>query len=224
MSAAARARQALIDTALAMNASGINQGMSGNLSLRCGEGFLITPSGMEYTRCGPGDMVAMDLDGGWTGARKPSSEWRFHRDIYTARADAGAVLHAHSPWAASLACTERGQRHGIPAFHYMVALAGGRDIRCAAYHTFGTQALSDAALAALDGRRACLLGNHGLLVLAADLPAALALAVEVENLARGYCQALMVGEPLLLDDAEMDRVLEKFKGYGAKAQRAPRDD
>ncbi len=224
MSAEQRLRQALIDSALAMNASGLNQGMSGNLSQRCGAGFLITPSGMDYARCRPEDMVAMDLDGGWSGARKPSSEWRFHRDIYAARDDAGAVLHAHSPWCTSLACTERGQREGIPAFHYMVALAGGRDIRCAAYHTFGTQALSDAALAALDGRRACLLGNHGLLVLERDLQRALALAVEVENLARGYCQALMVGEPVLLDDAEMERVLEKFKSYGANAQQAAHGD
>lgn len=208
-------RQQLIDTALAMNASGINQGMAGNLSLRVDDGFLITPSGMRYDRCEPEDMVLMDLAGDWQGERKPSSEWRFHRDIYAAREDAGAVLHAHSPWSTTLACLHK----GIPAFHYMVAMAGGKDIRCASYETFGTQELSDAALEALTDRKACLLGNHGLLVLESNLEKALSLAIEVENLARCYCQALAIGEPAILGDEEMSRVLEKFKGYGSNAQR-----
>ena len=207
-------RRELIATAREMNRSGINQGTSGNLSLRCGDGLLITPSGMPYERLEPADIVFLEQDGGDTpvaaGPRKPSSEWRIHRDVYRARPDALAILHAHPVHCAALACLRR----PLPAFHYMVAVAGGRDIRCAPYATFGTQALSDHVLAALEGRRACLMANHGLLCLGPDLRSALALAVEVETLARTYLQCLSVGEPVVLDDAEMERVLEKFKGYG----------
>jgi L-fuculose-phosphate aldolase len=152
----------------------------------------------------------MDLDGRWFGRRRPSSEWRFHRDIFKSRRDVDAIVHTHSPRATALACTGR----GIPAFHYMVAVAGGRDIRCAGYCTFGTQELSDAALAALTDRRACLLANHGVIAVGTDLPAAIALADEVENLALQYCAALSLGEVRILDDAEMYRVVEKFHSYG----------
>jgi L-fuculose-phosphate aldolase len=152
----------------------------------------------------------MEMDGRWFGHRRPSSEWRFHRDIFTSRADVRAIVHTHSRSATALACSGR----GIPAFHYMVAVAGGADIRCAPYHTFGTQALSDAAVAALDGRLACLLANHGMIAVGADLPGALALAGEVENLAAQYCAALAVGEVRILDEGEMLRVLEKFRTYG----------
>jgi L-fuculose-phosphate aldolase len=204
-------RRQLIDTALEMNRCGLNQGTSGNLSARHEDGLLITPSGVPYADLGPDDIVFMDLaSGDWAGPRPPSSEWRFHRDVYRARSDAQAILHAHPVHCAALACL----RSGIPAFHYMVAAAGGRDIRCAPYATFGTQELSDHAVAALAGRRACLMANHGLLCLAGDLPGALALAVEVETLAHSYLQCLAAGEPVLLDDAEMDRVIEKFKSYG----------
>jgi L-fuculose-phosphate aldolase len=207
-------RRELIATAREMNRTGINQGTSGNLSLRCGDGLLITPSGMPYERLEPADIVFLPLDGGDTpiaaGPRKPSSEWRIHRDVYRARPEALALLHAHPVHCAALACLRR----PLPAFHYMVAVAGGRDIRCAPYATFGTQALSDHVLAALEGRRACLMANHGLLCLGPDLRSALALAVEIEALARTYLQCLSVGEPVVLDDAEMERVLEKFKGYG----------
>lgn len=212
----AELREELIATALEMNRSGINQGTSGNLSLRSGEGMLITPSGVPYDRLEPADVVFLPLDCGDApiaeGPRKPSSEWRIHRDVYRARPEALAILHAHPVHCAALACLRR----PLPAFHYMVAVAGGRDVRCAPYATFGTQALSDHVLAALEGRRACLMANHGLLCLGADLSSALALAVEVEALARTYLQCLSVGEPIVLDDAEMDRVLEKFKDYGAR--------
>lgn len=203
-------REQLIETAVAMNASGINRGTSGNLSARTDGGFLITPSGINYAELAVEDIVAMDLKGEWAGSTKPSSEWRFHRDIYRNRADAWAIVHAHPVFCATLACLGR----PIPAFHYMVAVAGGRDIRCAAYATFGTQELSDHVLAALTGRKACLMANHGLVCLEHDLPRALSLAIEIEQLAQAYHQCLTVGEPVILDDLEMARVLEKFQHYG----------
>jgi L-fuculose-phosphate aldolase len=209
-----RVRAAVVATALAMNARGINRGKSGNVSARfvhAGfDGFLVTPTGLPYERTTPDDIVAMTLDGEARGTRLPSSEWRFHRDIYVARPDANAVVHTHAPFATTLACLHR----GIPAFHYMVAVAGGRDIRCAPYATFGTQQLSDHALAALEGRRACLLANHGMIAIGAALDAALALAVEVETLAEMYWRALQIGDPVPLPDAEMDVVLERFRTYG----------
>ena len=209
-SAATALRQAVIDTALTMNAQGINQGTSGNVSARWGDGLLITPSGMPYDRLVPDSVVHLTMDGFHDGPLSPSSEWRFHRDILAARPEVGAIVHTHSPHATTLACLGR----PIPAFHYMVAVAGGTDIRCAPYATFGTQALSDHALAALDGRAACLLANHGMIATGPDLEKALALAVEVETLAGMYWRALQIGEPVLLDGAEMSRVLEKFKSYG----------
>ena len=207
-------RRAVVATALAMNARGINRGKSGNVSARLRaadfDGFVVTPTGLPYEETGPDDIVPMTLDGQATGSRLPSSEWRFHRDIYRARGDVNAVVHTHAPFATTLACHSR----GIPAFHYMVAVAGGRDIRCAPYATFGTQALSDHVLAALDGRKACLLAHHGMIAVGLSLPEALALAVEVETLAEIYWRALAMGEPEALTDAEMDVVLDKFKTYG----------
>jgi len=205
-------RRQLIDTAIAMNASGLNQGTSGNLSTRCGEGFLITPSGMDYAGLVTDDLVEMDLDGNPRGAREPSSEWRFHAAIYRHRPEANAVLHAHPVHCSALACLGK----GIPAFHYMVAVAGGRDIRCAEYATFGTPALSDNVVKALEGRKACLMAHHGLTCFETDLPRALALAVEVENLAQVYCRILAIGDARVLDDDEMDRVLDKFRSYGVQ--------
>ncbi len=211
-------RQSVIETALAMNAAGINRGKSGNVSARWRagvfDGFLVTPSGLAYDRTTPADIVAVTLEGEAHGTRAPSSEWRFHRDIYAGRADAQAVVHTHSTYATSLACLRR----GIPAFHYMVAVAGGHDIRCAPYATFGTQALSDHAIAALEGRHACLLANHGVIAIGATLERALALAVEVESLAQMYWVALQAGEPAILDDEEMRVVLEKFATYGQPAR------
>jgi L-fuculose-phosphate aldolase len=200
----------LIETAIAINTSDINRGTSGNLSIRTENGFLITPSGMDYKELVPEDIVAMNFEGEWKGSNAPSSEWRIHRDIYRQREDALAILHAHPTFCATLACL----RKPIPAVHYMVAVAGGKDIRCSPYATFGTQELSDHVLTALEDRKACLMANHGMVCLGRDLPGALALPIEVEQLAQVYYQSLVAGEPVVLDDAEMERVLEKFKGYG----------
>ena len=212
-------RSAVIATALAMNARGINRGKSGNVSARWRgqdfDGFIVTPTGLAYDQTMPEDIVPVTLGGHARGARLPSSEWRFHRDIYHARPETNAIVHTHAPFATTLACHSR----GIPAFHYMVAVGGGRDIRCAPYATFGTQALSDHVVAALDGRRACLLAHHGMIAIGASLPDALALAVEVETLAEIYWRALSIGEPEVLTDAEMDVVLKKFATYG-QPQRA----
>jgi L-ribulose-5-phosphate 4-epimerase len=207
-------RHQVIDVAQRMTRMGLNRGTSGNVSARLPGGFLVTPSGMEPERLHPADIVAVDLDGECVGRRKPSSEWRFHRDLYRSRPEVGAVVHTHAPFCTTLAVLGR----GIPAFHYMVAMLGGRDIRCAAYATYGTQELSDHALAALDGRKGCLLANHGMLAVGRDLEDALAMAVELETLAEQYWRALQIGAPVLLPDDEMDRVIEKFKGYGRNAQ------
>jgi L-fuculose-phosphate aldolase len=196
MSAALRNR--LLETARRMNASGINSGTSGNLSARLDGGMLITPSGMDYAAMQAADLVTVSADGEWAEGCRPSSEWRFHRDIYRAFPEAQAIVHAHPVHCTALACLRR----SIPAFHYTVAIAGGEDIRCA-----------DHVLRALEGRRACLLANHGLVCHGADPPSALALAIEVENLARTFCQCLALGEPVILDRDEMARVLEKFRDY-----------
>jgi len=200
-----------------MNRVGINQGTAGNVSVRIPEGLLITPSGLEYERMKPADIVAIDGTGRPSGAGTPSSEWRFHFDIMKSRADAGAVLHAHPPFCTALACLGL----EIPAFHYMVAVAGGDSIRCAPYATFGTQTLSDNALRALDERKACLLANHGMICVADGLDEALNLAIEVETLAQQYCRALQIGTPRILPADEMRTVLEKFRTYGGL--RAPPD-
>jgi L-fuculose-phosphate aldolase len=205
-------RRKVLDTARALAEAGLNKGASGNVSARCGEGFLVTPSGLSYEKTLASDIVRVALDGTFEGPRAPSSEWRFHRDIYVARAEAGAVVHAHSPFATALACLER----DIPAFHYMIARFGGSTVRCAPYATFGTQALSEQALAALTGRNACLLGHHGMLVFGADLDRALDLAVELETLCEQYWRALQIGEPTSLPEDEMAVVLEKFKTYGVQ--------
>lgn len=223
------ARAAIVEAARRMNALGINSGRAGNVSMRWhrgGEvGLLITPSALAYDAMTLDDLVWLPLavpvgedveaeqPARFDGSRQPSSEWRLHRDTYSSRADAGAIVHAHAPFATTLACLPRIHAEGIPAFHYMVAVAGGDDIRCAPYAMFGTRALSDAARAALQGRRACLLAQHGLVALAGTLEGALELAVEVESLARVYWQALQVGEPALLDAAAMALVHARFGRY-----------
>jgi len=207
-------RQEVIATALAMNTAGINVNKSGNVSARARRGatagFVVTPTAVPYEDLATGDLAFVSLGGAAQGGLEPSSEWRFHRDIYAARPEFAAIVHTHSAHATALACHGR----GIPAFHYMVAVAGGADIRCAPYATFGTQALSDHAVTALEGRRACLLAHHGVIACGASLDQALALAIEIEHLARVYLAALAVGEPPQLDAAEMERVLEKFRHYG----------
>ena len=165
---------------------------------------------MAYDRLVPDDIVYVGMDGSAQGRLMPSSEWRMHLDIYAARPEAGAVLHAHSTFATALSCLRR----DIPAFHYMVAVAGGVDIKCSDYALFGTQALSDTMLTALNERRACLLGTHGMICFHDDLDKTLWLAVEVETLAKQYWHACLAGEPVLLSDAQMSEVLEKFQHYG----------
>jgi L-fuculose-phosphate aldolase len=210
-------RLAIVKTARRMNALGINRGKSGNVSARIEGGFLITPSALPYDETEPEDVVAVDEAGAAHGRRKPSSEWRFHRDIYAARSDAAAIVHTHSPFATTLACLDR----GIPAFHYMIAVAGGSDIRCAPYATFGTQELSDHAVRALEGRKACLLSHHGMIAIGGSLPTTLALAVEVETLAEMYWRALQVGEPRILDEREMQEVIARFGDYSSSARNPP---
>lgn len=202
----------VLSTARAMNDSGINRGSAGNVSARSADGFVITPTGMAYESCAAADMVHLGLDGSVSAStpRKPSSEWRFHRDIYAAHPEAGAVVHTHSPFATALACQEQ----GVPAFHYMVARFGGSEVRCAAYATFGTQELSDAIIAALDGRCGCLMAHHGMVVFGRDAQQALALAVELETLCEQYWRVLQLGVPKLLSAAEMESVLAKFASYG----------
>lgn len=200
----------VLETAQAMNASGINRGASGNVSARWGEGFIVTPTGMPYEQCASEDMVYVDFDGSPHGKRKPSSEWRFHRDIYQAYPEAGAVVHTHASFATSLACMDV----EIPPFHYMIARFGGDSVRCASYALFGTQELSDAMIAALRDRRACLMAHHGMVVFGRNLEHALALAVELETLCEQYWRALQMGQPKLIPKDEMVRVLEKFSSYG----------
>lgn len=206
-------RQPLLATARAMTTAGLNVGTSGNASVRLADGLLITPSGLTAESCHADDMVPLRMDGSLGAgapALAPSSEWQIHRDIYAAFPQAQAVLHAHSPFATALAC----QRIGIPPFHYMIARFGGRDIRCARYATFGTPALSAAAIEAMQGRSACLLANHGMLVFGRDLDHALAQAIEFETLCAQYWRTCQLGAPVLLSDEEMDEVIERFRWYG----------
>ncbi|MDH3630390.1 MAG: class II aldolase/adducin family protein [Gammaproteobacteria bacterium] len=200
----------VIESCLAMNAQGINQGSAGNISVRFEDGFLITPSGIPYQQLQHEHIVFIDMDGNCRDPLAPSSEWRMHRDIYVNRPQAGAVLHAHSIFATALSCL----RLDIPAFHYMVAVAGGSDIRCADYALFGTQALSDNMLAALDDRRACLLGTHGMICYHDKLDKALGLGIEIETLAKQYWHARQAGDPVILDEAQMAEVLTRFESYG----------
>jgi L-fuculose-phosphate aldolase len=206
-------RSDLIAAARALQPAGLNKGTSGNVSVRDGDGFLITPTGLAYDGLVPDDIPRMALDGSWSGARKPSSEWRFHRDLYAARPEAGAVVHAHPPFAVALACLRR----DIPPFHYMIARFGGDTVRCADYAIFGSQALSTAAMRAMDGRKGCLLANHGLLVAGRDLAEAFALAVELEELCEQYWRARQIGNPVLLTPAEMRAVREDFRAYGQQS-------
>ena len=205
----------LLKTAQKLLVTGLNIGTSGNVSVRCEGGFLVTPSGMAVEDMTPDSMVKMQFDGSFEQSKIPSSEWRFHRDILASRAEINAIVHTHSMFATTLACLHK----DIPPFHYMIAIVGGNSIRCAPYALFGSQALSNNALAALIDRKACLLANHGMIALGSDLDDALAVAVEVENLCEQYWRMLQVtqgqlGEPHILTDAEMQDVFRQFKGYG----------
>lgn len=207
--------KSVIATAQAMSRSGLSAGRSGNVSARDGERVLITPTGMAYEGLETEDIVSMALDGSVPpGSRKPSSEWHFHAAIYAARPDIGGIVHTHSNAATALACREE----GIPAFHYMVAAAGGVDIRCAPYATFGTEALAHSAVTALEDRKACILSHHGVIACGATLEKAYELAWEVETLADQYIRARSLGDVPLLSHDEMLLVLEKFKSYGQQKE------
>jgi L-fuculose-phosphate aldolase len=204
-------RLRVVEAARRLAAEGMNPGRSGNLSVRVDAGFLVTPSGAPYESLHPDDLVFLIADSApGRGASKPSTEWRLHRDLYARRPEVGAVVHTHSPFATTLACLRR----AIPSFHYEVAFAGGPDIRCSGYATFGTQEFSDACLAAIDGRKACLLANHGAVAVGASIEGARELAEKVEALSQLYWQAVQVEEPPRLDATEMARILERFKDYG----------
>lgn len=204
-------RQEIISTVCDFNVSGISSGTTGNLSVRHEEGLLITPTGLEYNTLKQEDIVSCDLDGNiLSGKLKPSSEWPFHAAIYKARADVNAVVHVHSAYATGLSCT----RKAIPAFHYMIAIAGGDSIPCAEYATFGTVELSKNIIDALVERDACLMANHGMVAVGSSITNAYALAHGVESLAQRYCISLQAGEPVLLDTKEMKKILNKFADYG----------
>jgi L-fuculose-phosphate aldolase len=203
-------REQLLKIAQKLIATGLNKGTAGNASVRCEDGFLVTPSGMAVEDMSVASMVKMQFDGSFEADKIPSSEWRFHRDILQNRQDVNAIVHTHSMFATTLACLHK----DIPPFHYMIAVVGGDTIRCAPYALFGSQALSDNALTALTDRKACLLANHGMICLGKDLDDALAVTVEVENLCEQYWRALQLGEPHILSEAEMRDVFQQFKGYG----------
>jgi len=188
---------------------GLNTGTAGNVSVRYSDWFLVTPSGIRYDALTPTQIVEMDMEGEAEGRLKPSSEWRFHRDIYVARPDVGAIVHTHPPFGTAVAALRR----DLPAFHYTVAAAGGTTIRCAPYATYGTQLLSDYVMRALEDRTACLLANHGMVAVAETLEKATLLAIEVEMLCQMYLSAIQAGEPYILSDEEMQEVLDKFGDY-----------
>lgn len=205
-------RQAIIEQCLWMNASGLNQGSSGNISARYQDRLIITPTAMAYEQIRPEMLAIIPLEGkgGWQGSHQPSSEWRFHFDLMRARPEIGAIVHTHSTYATSLAITRR----SIPAVHYMIALFGGNEVRCADYATYGTQELSNHVLAAMQNRKACLLANHGMLVAGENLTKTMWLAAELETLAQQYYQALQLGGAVILSEAEMAEVHAKLANYG----------
>lgn len=209
-------RQGVIDACLEMNASGINQGTSGNVSARWKSGLLVTPSGVPYGELAPEDIVYMDFDGAFQAkdGLKPSSEWRFHVDVMAERPDVQAIVHTHSLYATTIAI----KGLDIPAVHYMIAAAGGPTIRCAPYATFGTAELSAHAVKALAGRHACILRHHGVIACGPNLKRALWLAGEVETLAKQFHLSMMLGDPPILPDDEIERVVAKFGTYGPAAK------
>ena len=216
-SADAELRAELVATARAMCAARLNTGTAGNASVRTSGGMLITPSGLAPDAYAPDDMVVVAPSGRPGGRLAPSSEWRLHNDLYAHRPEAGAIIHAHAPFATALAC----KRLEIPPFHYMIARFGGSTVRCAKYATFGTQALSDHIRAAMTDRSACLMANHGMLVFGRNLANALALAIEFETLCEQYWRVRQLGKPVLLSDDEMCEVVERFRWYGKPAEQLP---
>ena len=207
-------RQSIVDNCRKMNAMGINQGTSGNISVRWRDGLLISPTGVSYETMEIDDVVFMQFDGSFKGDVLPSSEWRFHSGILKTRPEVNSVVHTHSPYCTTIAIKEL----EIPPLHYMIAVSGGDTIRCAPYATWGTQELADLALEALQGRTACLLANHGMIATGPNVTRAMWLAIEVETLARQYFNTLLIGGPNLLSSEEVGRVIEKFRSYGQQKQ------
>ena len=203
-------RESLLKSMQTLQELGLNRGTSGNASVRQDSGFIVTPSGMAIRDMTGTHMVEMNMEGEAISAGKPSSEWRFHRDIYLARPEINAVVHTHSMFATTLACLQK----EIPPFHYMIAIAGGGNVRCSEYKLFGTQALSDAAIMALRDRKACLLAKHGMIAIGSNLQQAMDIAIEVEGLCEQYWRALQISTPENLTSEEMDEVFEQFKDYG----------
>ena len=203
-------RKQVVELARKLDGIGLNRGTSGNCSVRTKRGFLITPSGMGVADLSPARIVEMNLKGETLSDGQPSSEWRFHKDIYAEKNNVDVVVHVHSCHATALSCF----RKDIPAFHYMIAVAGGNSIKCAPYALFGSQSLSDNALVALEKRKACLLSNHGMIATGQSIDGTLALAIEVESLCEQYLMALQAGSPILLTTSEMREVMQQFKGYG----------
>ena len=200
----------IIKYANMLNSEKLSTLRSGNVSLRYKNGFLITPSGVKYSSLKVDDIVFVSLDGKFDETKnKPSSEWRFHKDIYSSKNEANAIVHAHSTHATAVSAHNK----DVPAFHYMVALAGGNDLKCAKYATFGTQELSDNIIEALENRKACLMSNHGQVAYGDNLNSAFELAEEVENICHQYINAIKIGEPKILSSSEMDVILEKVKNY-----------
>lgn len=212
-------REEIVARCREMNANGINQGTSGNISARLGDRMLISPSATPYDSMTP-EMIASigidDVSGRWEGPKKPSTEWRFHQRILRERPDMNAVVHAHPTY-----CTTLGiLRKDIPAVHYMIAAFGGTDVKCAGYARYGTEKLSDLVLEALEGRTACLMANHGMTVLGENLGKGMWRAVELETIARQYVTALQIGEPHVLTDAEIEETMEGFSTYGLQTEDA----
>ncbi len=208
-------RQSIIDQCIWMNNTGLNQGTSGNISVRFEDQMLITPSAIPYAEMKPEMIASMPIEGkygAWDGLYKPSSEWRFHLDIMKSRPDVNAVVHTHSIYATVIAIT----RKEIPAIHYMIAAFGGNTIRCAPYARYGTKALSDYAIAALKDRNGCLLANHGMIAAGPSLKKTMWLAVELETLAKQYHLALSIGKPAILSEAEINETIAAFATYGTK--------
>ena len=206
-------RQRIIEACHQMERSGLNRGTSGNVSCREGDHFLITPSGVPVPQLRPEGIVAMGFKGEIIGEGKPSSEWHFHLDLLKNRPELNAIVHTHSPHATALACL----REDLPAFHYMIAIAGGDSVRCAPYALFGTEALSAHAVNAMKDRKACLLANHGLIAAGRDLDEAMAVATEIESLCQQYLLARQTGQPVLLSSEEMLAVIDRFRSYGRNA-------
>ena len=203
-------REDMLAALVELDARGLNRGSSGNLSCRVGEGMLITPTGMSAGGIEPDDLVWLGFDGARRGRLAPSSEWHFHAALYRARPELHAVVHTHATYCTALACLRR----DLPAFHYMVAVAGGDSVRCAPYRLFGTEALSEVVVEAMQDRKACLLATHGAVSAGATLREAMKVMIELEALCRSYLAALAVGTPAILSAQEMAEVIEKFRTYG----------